>query len=359
MKYLRLLIGGLITVQLATAQASSFTEEFANRSLVSKESMNYSELNGKTYNTKNWANPVLHNIFMVNNRSETAQYRINLNNISKMTDGKILFIDMLGAEVLDWAQLNPTKFTNQVQKFHSIAAFETTNLDLPESPFVVLFSSTSHNLLSAVTLDLVRDLTLAGNTVVMMEYPGYGGSMGTPTKASWQKASEGLVLFVKNRFPQRKIFLIGHSIGAPVAMETAAHQPKLIAGVVSHSSFYNLYEASKDSAKFLFSNWIAPLLTKLTAARENWDNGENLELLSKNNVPVLLLHGRNDASVSFRHFNLLTHKAAQLKKSNQNFPFYSHAFDSTHEDIYTNADYGKYKEIWDSIDDFMNLLITI
>lgn len=333
----------------ALSQTSRLDLPYFQRTLTSIEASSFAKKNGDTYNKKNWLNPVLHNLYMTNNRSETAQHRISLENISKMTRGRLRFIDMLGNEPIDWTSMTEDLFSKDVQRFHSIVGIDTTNIDRPRAPVVVLFSSASHTLISSSTLDVVSDLSYAGYVVVTMEYPGYGGSMGTPTKANWQLASDGLVGFLKKAFPQQPLFLVGHSIGSSVALETASHWPKDVDGVISHAGIYNLSEASKDSSKFLFSDWIAPLVTKLMASKEAWDAGASLQLLSQNSIPTLILHGRQDQSVSFRHYELLTSKSAQLKKAMPDFPVFAQAFDSTHEDIYANSNYGAYYDIWAAI----------
>ena len=355
MKFINLILPFIFWTQIAGAQASLLHEVYFNQSLTSKAASFFTKKNGETYNKKNWLNPALHNIYMVNNRSEAEQHRIGLQNISRLSEGRIRFIDMLGSEPLDWSHLESTKFANEVQNFHSIAGFETTNFEKNNAAVMVIFSSASHNLLSTTTLDIVADLTKTGFIVVMMEYPGYGGSLGVPSKANWQLASKGLIQFLSKIFSDRSIYLVGHSIGSAVALDVAAHMPKSVQGVISHAGIYNLKEASKDSSKFPMSDKIAPVVAELMASKENWDAGASLESLARNQTPTLILHGRGDFSVSFRHFELLTNKGAELRKKYLAYPFYSQAFDSSHEDFYANADYGPYQQIWSSVFNFISL----
>lgn len=323
--------------------------------LVSKEASAFAKKNNLTYNKKNWLNPVLHNIFMINNRSETGQHRINLQNLSHLMGGSVSYVDLLGSEPINWSTLDEDTFKTKVQKYHSIAGIVNQNIEDSSAPVIILFSSATHNLYSASTLSITSDLTKSGYIVVMMEYPGYGGSMGEPTKDYWQMASEGLLVYVKKLLPNNKIFLMGHSIGGPVALETAAHKPDLVAGVISHASFYTLKEGAKDSSKFFLSDQLAPIVVQLFASKHQWDGGENLTLLAKSSTPTLLLHGKNDSSVSYRHLGLFQKKSQDLKKNYPGFPVFSKDFESSHEDVFANEAYGPYNEIWSSIDSFVKL----
>tara|TARA_B110001454_G_C12722566_1_gene435434 strand:- start:7251 stop:8357 length:1107 start_codon:yes stop_codon:yes gene_type:complete len=348
-----IIIFGLMVNQIGFATESSSPLDLFNHDLTSKEASIFAKKNNKDYNKKNWLNPVLHNIFMINNRSETAQHRINLQNISKISSGTIKYLDLLADQPIDWTKLDEITFKEKVQKYHSIAGIVTTNLNKKNAPVIILFSSATHNLYSATTLDVTQDLTRHGFIVVMMEYPGYGGSMGTPSKDNWQLASDGLVVFIRKLLPENSIFLMGHSIGGPVALETAAHHPELISGVISHASFYTLKEGAKDSSKFFMSDALAPIVVQLFAANHQWKGDENLALLAKSGTPTLFLHGKNDDSVSYRHYTLFTAKAAELKKQYPQFPVFAKDFESSHEDVFANDSYGPYSEIWKVINDFV------
>lgn len=321
--------------------------------LMTSASAIWTQKNGEDYNQKNWMNPVLHNIYMANNRSESAEFRVNLDNITKLTGGRLRFLDLLGSEPIRWESVGESTFKNKIQKYHSVLGLETSNIENKKSPVVLLFYSASHNLLSTATLDVVSDLSRKGVTVAMLEYPGYGATLGTPGKENWEKASTGAVEFLSRAFPGQDIYLLGHSIGSAVAFSAAASRPQLVSGVISHAGIYNLKEASKDSKKFFMSHIIAPLLTSLMASGENWDNTKPLKILAEKQVPVFIIHGRNDRSVSYRHFGLFTQKMSQLKALNPGFPNYSQSFASTHEVLFANETYGPYREIWDAIFNFI------
>jgi hypothetical protein len=156
----------------------------------------FAKENGKFYNTKNWLNPVMHNIYMANNRSETIQFRVSLSRLGKLSNGSLGLVDLLGDQAIDWSQVTPEVFDKKIRSYHSLAAIDTAALMAPQNeraPFLVMFSSASHNLLSVLTMQAPSDIARAGIIPVMMEYPGYVASMGTPSKVNWQKAAEGLV----------------------------------------------------------------------------------------------------------------------------------------------------------------------
>jgi pimeloyl-ACP methyl ester carboxylesterase len=326
-----------------------------NHSLISPPASEYAKRNNEKYNTRNYINPYLHNIFMANNRAETGEFRIGLENFSKLSGGKIQLIDLLGSVEVPWYDLSEADF-KLVQQYHSIAAINTENLKNPNASIIVIFSSASHNLLSTLALDVMPYLTQKGFIVVMMEYPGYGGSLGEPGRENWSKATIGLLTYLKEKL-NRKIYLVGHSIGSAVALEAASLKPDLVSGVVSHAGFYSLREASKDSAKLpsWVNNTIVPILTKVFAKEHLWDNEVTLKQLAINKTPVYFLQGKKDQSVSPRHLALFQNEAAILKKQYPDFKVYSQSFaNASHEDLYVNDTYGPFNEMWKSIINFIN-----
>lgn len=350
---MKLIASFFLATLLSVAATAQEIPILSRDGLNSIEANYYAKLNGETYVTKNWLNPVRHNIFMANNRSETIQFRVALNNFAERSNGRLRIVDLLEDEALDWKKLSTDEFHTKVQEHHALVAIETSQLINPNAPIILMFSSASHNLLSAVAMSVPYDLARAGFVPVAMEYPGYGASMGTPCKENWQKAAEGTVKFLKKTFPGRSIYLYGHSIGGAVALETAAKVPSLVKGVVTHATFFNLAEAAKDSSKFLLSDYIAPIVATLLANKENWDASENLPVLAEHSIPILFMHGENDRSVSVRHLGLL---AAESKLLNQRYPAFrtvATTSDSSHEDMNASDVYGPYSKLWQIANDFI------
>jgi hypothetical protein len=320
------------------------------QNLVSREASGWARKNGENYNTRNYINPYLHNIFMANNRAETGELRLSLNSISKSSSGRIRFVDLLGSKPVDWKKMTVETFES-VQRFHSIAAVSSENLENTDAPVMVIFSSASHNLLATVTLDLMPFLTEKGFIVVMMEYPGYGGSLGEPGKENWTKASVGLLEFLHQKLG-RKAFLLGHSIGSAVALEAASLRPDLVQGVISHAGFFSIKEASKDSTDLpsWLNNSVVPSLTRWLAKEHLWDNSKTLPLLGKHQVPAFFIHGSQDHSVHPRHLQLFRKEAGEVKKRNPQFPVFSESFPSaSHEDLMINENYGPFNLMWESV----------
>ena len=189
--------------QLAQADCGNSVADLGE--INSSAAGHYAMENAKEYPNSGWLNVLKYNVFMANNRAETIQARISLSNVNKKMQCRLKYIDLVHDQPVDWENLTTDSFENEVKKFHSIAAILTDNLTNPAAPLFVTFSSASHNLLSAVTITVPSDLNSAGFVPVMMEYPGYGASMGRPSRENFQNAAVGLVKYLSKKYPHRSI----------------------------------------------------------------------------------------------------------------------------------------------------------
>jgi pimeloyl-ACP methyl ester carboxylesterase len=354
---IKFLLSALICLPLVITASQSWGKQRlseSNTESVAACASREAKANGANYKTRNYFNPVIHNIFMANNRAETGQMRVGLANLSKTLAGKIALIDMIGDKPADWCNLNDAQRT-KLRNIHSIAAIRTENLNDPNAKVIVIFSSASHNLMSTLLLNVFDDLTSKGFIVVGMEYPGYGGSLGEPGKANWYEAGVGLLRYLNSKL-ERKPVLLGHSIGSAVAMELASMNPYLVSGVVSHAGFYSLTEASKDSTDVwpIINETVVPIMARIMGMSHNWNNANTLPLLAKNSTPILFIQGEFDRSVRPEHLRMFQGHASALQ---QQYPKFQYAIESiqgaSHEDIFVDSSYGPYDEIWTKVLQFI------
>jgi len=138
--------------------------------------------------------------------------------------------------------------------------------------------------------DELKPLAAMGMGLLLVEYPGYGRSQGQPTQKSITEA------FVKayDRVAKRddvdgsRIILLGRSIGGGAVCALAKQRPSasliLMSAFTSVRSFASKYLVPK----FLFNN---------------------LAIVRSYKEPLLIVHGRNDEIIPYRH-GIALHKAS-------------------------------------------------
>src|SRR5437773_3563289 len=131
---------------------------------------------------------------------------------------------------------------------------------------------------------IVREFQPPGTAVLVLDYPGYGGSGGRATEGALYAAADAAYATLAARpdvDPQR-IYVYGRSLGSAVATYTAAHHP--VAGLILESPFTN----AAAMAKYHYG-----LLPRFLL-RLSLDNVANVRRVS---CPILLFHGDADRLV--------------------------------------------------------------
>jgi uncharacterized protein len=150
-------------------------------------------------------------------------------------------------------------------------------------------------------LDLIKRLARRKLQVFIVDYRGFGKSEGRPSEKGVYL--DGLAAYdhlVKEEgIAPENIVLHGHSLGAAVAVEVALRRS--VKSVVLESAFTSTRDMAKSMPLFFV---ISPLLPA---------NYNNLEKVSRLNVPVLVVHGDQDEIVPFSMGERLFAAAAQPK----------------------------------------------
>jgi len=131
---------------------------------------------------------------------------------------------------------------------------------------------------------VVRAFQPPGTAVLVLDYPGYGGSGGRATEAALYAAAEAAYAALAARpgvDPQR-IYVYGRSLGSAVATHVAAHRP--VAGLILESPFTSAAAMAKHHYGFL-----PRFLVRLSL--DNLTNVKNVH------CPILLFHGDADRLV--------------------------------------------------------------
>ncbi|HRY06131.1 MAG TPA: alpha/beta hydrolase [Hyphomicrobiaceae bacterium] len=152
----------------------------------------------------------------------------------------------------------------------------------PGRPSVLYFHGNAGSL--ADRSGRIRRFQDAGIGLFMMTYRGYGGSTGKPSErdnvADGKRAFDALV---GEGVEPGKIFIFGESLGTGVAVQVAAQ--KSAAGLILDAPFTSML----DLAHLHYPYLPAGLLL-----RERY---ETIKHIAKVNMPLLIVHGVNDAVI--------------------------------------------------------------
>lgn len=135
-------------------------------------------------------------------------------------------------------------------------------------------------------LPIVQEIREMGMCVLLVEYPGYGRSEGTPDEASLTEtfitAYDSLV--GKPEVDAARIVLFGRSIGSGVICALAGVRPS--AAMILMSPFRNVSSLASDY-------YLPGFLAK--------DKFDNLNIIKSYDNPVLFVHGSRDRIIPYKH----------------------------------------------------------
>lgn len=151
-------------------------------------------------------------------------------------------------------------------------------------PVVLFFHGNAGNI--SHRLDNIRLLHKLGVAVLIFDYRGYGKSQGTPSETGLTKdALAALNWLQTNGWQPEHIIYFGRSLGAAVAVNLADQQKP--ARLVLETPFTSIRAMGRQHY---------PLLT-ITLGWMLRDQFDNLEKISRIDVPVLIFHGDRDSIV--------------------------------------------------------------
>ena len=176
---------------------------------------------------------------------------------------------------------------------HTIAAMHFPN---SQARYTILFShgnaeDIGHN------EDFFRALVKQGWAVFAYDYPGYGISTGTPTERSAYAAIDAAYAYMRNelKLPPEQIVVYGRSVGTGVSVDLAAREP--VAGLILESPMTS----------------IIPVVTRVPIFP--FDYFRNIAKIRKIDAPLLVMHGRADRVINFRHGQAIFSAANEPKRS--------------------------------------------
>ena len=129
-------------------------------------------------------------------------------------------------------------------------------------------------------------LRAMGMAVLLVEYPGYGRSEGRPSKSSLIATAVAAYdsLIARPDIARGRIVVYGRSVGGGPASELAARRP--VKTLILQSTFSSIAALASD---FFIPRFLI---------RDPFDNEA---ILADLDIPVLVVHGRNDGEIAPWH----------------------------------------------------------
>ncbi len=162
---------------------------------------------------------------------------------------------------------------------------------LPDRIWVVFCGNGS---LALDWLAVVAKDQTPSDAFLLIDYPGYGKSEGWPSIANTRSAAEGAVVALAGRLGvdakelEPRLDLIGHSLGAAVALDFGTRHPQ-VRRIILLAPFTSL----RDEAATIVGGLLSRLLPN------DYDNRAALQQLARRQPPpqVTIFHGVQDAMI--------------------------------------------------------------
>jgi fermentation-respiration switch protein FrsA (DUF1100 family) len=167
-----------------------------------------------------------------------------------------------------------------------VEAWHLPPLVAPATPApVILFFHGNGELIDFVADDFQAPRSW-GISVLLVEYPGYGRSAGSPSQATITSAALAAYDWVLSQpsLDHGRVIAYGHSLGGGAAAILGAERP--VAALVLQSTF--------TSVKSFASRFLMPEFAVL-------DPFESVPLVQRYTGPVLVIHGEHDELVPKEH----------------------------------------------------------
>lgn len=154
-----------------------------------------------------------------------------------------------------------------------------------DAPWLVYFHGNGQNI--SHYLGFTRRLHGFGLNVLMPEYRGYGQSEGTPSEEGLYTDARAAYVYLQGQgISSDRIVLYGFSLGSGVAVNLA--QEHKVAAVILEAPFTSLPDVARDVYR------VVPRFLM----RNRFDTLAKIERV---HAPLLIMHGRPDRVVPFRH----------------------------------------------------------
>jgi uncharacterized protein len=152
----------------------------------------------------------------------------------------------------------------------------------PDAPLAIFFHGNGENLETLRWAGLFDELRSLRVAILAADFPGYGRSPGSPSEEGLLATGDAAVAWARKQHPGRPVVVCGWSLGAALAIATAARHPGEVQGLVALSPWTTLDE----TARLIFPGFVVKALL-----RESYDSRAAAREVR---VPALVIHGERD-----------------------------------------------------------------
>lgn len=159
------------------------------------------------------------------------------------------------------------------------------------APVLVYFHGNASNVQENYDSGFLNKLRVMNMHFIVFDYPQYGLSTGELNQKGVLQSGQGVIDFVKQKFPQSKIIMWGRSLGcAPATILAEANQSD-ISKLILTSPWDSFWKLAKFKSNF-------PDSACKSAAKGNEYLSE--EAAVKITLPVMILHGDQDQTIPYQ-----------------------------------------------------------
>lgn len=151
-----------------------------------------------------------------------------------------------------------------------------------QAPVALFFHGNGENLETMRRARMFEELRDLGVIALAVDYPGYGRSSGKPDERGVLATGPAMLEWAEERYPGRPVVLCGWSLGAAVAIRTAAEAGERVDGLVALSPWTSLDDTVRSHAPRWIAGWLFD---------EEYDS---LAAVRSIRLPALVIHGEED-----------------------------------------------------------------
>jgi fermentation-respiration switch protein FrsA (DUF1100 family) len=180
----------------------------------------------------------------------------------------------------------------------------------PDAPIVLFLHGNAENI--STYIGSVYWLPEQGINAFLLDYRGFGRSLGNPSIPAIFQDVESSLICLRDRFPQRKIFILGQSIGGAVATTSMVlfNDQYNLAGLILDSSFTGYRDIAQHVTLGSPITWIAWPFTWLLPTQ--WDPASYVAQISPK--PLLMFHSQADGILPYSLGRALYEQAKEPKE---------------------------------------------
>lgn len=178
-----------------------------------------------------------------------------------------------------------------------------------EPPIVLFLHGNAENI--STHIGSVYWLPEQGVDVFLLDYRGFGHSKGSPFIPAVFQDVEASLIWLRQRFPERRIYILGQSIGAAIATTSMAmfKDEYEISGLILDASLTGYQDIAQEVLGRSPITWIAWPLAWLLPTK--WDPMDYIEQISPQ--PILMFHSQADAVLPYESGRVLFKQAKEPK----------------------------------------------